>query len=212
MKNIQRKMICIILGALLCFSLSGCTIGEYAVCDFYTDENGDLHFMMFGKHNMGEAEDEISESAENLPEIEDSMAKIKSLEKTEAIEGIRDNNSDSTNITATTLKSGWTSSDNSILKGTNVSVKEDSTLFLINMKQEKEVTISYDIQLSDGEYQLIYISSDGTEQILEDEQTAQSDKQILLAQGKNKIVLVSDNTVFKKIDIAITGIEVSDFN
>lgn len=146
MKNVQRKMICIILSVLLCLSLSGCTIGEYAVCDFYTDGNGDLHFMMIGKHNMEEAEEEISESTDNLPEIEDSItidpmpeaesattddstAKINSLEETEIIEDIQENDYDSAKITATTLKSGWTSSDDSIFKGTNVSVREGSTLF-----------------------------------------------------------------------------------
>lgn len=80
------------------------------------------------------------------------------------------------------------------------------------MKQEKEVTISYDILLNDGAYQLVYICPDGTEQLLTDEQTAWSDEQLKLRQGENKIVMVSDNAVFKKIDIAIAGLEVSDFN
>lgn len=49
MKRICKKVICCILGVLICVSLSGCVIGEYAICDFYVDENGDQHFMMFGK-------------------------------------------------------------------------------------------------------------------------------------------------------------------
>lgn len=49
-KRIYRKIIYSILVVLICVSLSGCTVGEYAVCEFYSDENGNQHFMLFGQH------------------------------------------------------------------------------------------------------------------------------------------------------------------
>ncbi|MEY8522132.1 hypothetical protein AALA90_03805 [Lachnospiraceae bacterium 38-10] len=90
-----------------------------------------------------------------------------------------------------------------------MSVKEDSTLFSINLEQEKEVVIHYDIVLDEGEYQLVYISPDGTEQILHDGKIIQSEEKILFTQGQNEISILSNNAVFKEIDISIIGIQVS---
>lgn len=92
-----------------------------------------------------------------------------------------------------------------------MSVKEDSALFSINLGQEKEVIIRYDIVLDEGEYQLVYISPDGTEQILQDSKVIQSEEKILFTQGQNEITILSNNAVFNEIDISIIGIQVSDF-
>ena len=92
-----------------------------------------------------------------------------------------------------------------------MSVKEDSALFSINLGQEKEVIIHYDIVLDEGEYQLVYISPDGTEQILQDSKVIQSEEKILFTQGQNEISILSNNAVFNEIDISIIGIQVSDF-
>lgn len=214
MKGIYQKAICGIVSVLVCVSLSGCTIGEYDVCHFYTDENGHQHFMMLGKHEASGSEEIENEPPENagdsLPAIE-PIEVWQESETPENIDDIQENDYDSNSIVGTSLKRGWTSSDNSILKGKNVSVKEDSTLFAIDLKQDKEVTISYDIALNDGEYQLVYIDSDGTEQILQDGKTIQSEEQILFTEGENTIAILSNNAIFEKIDIQIMGIEVSDF-
>ena len=130
---------------------------------------------------------------------------------TDEINDIQENNYNPESIVGTQLKRGWSSSDNSILKGKDVSVKEDSALFSINLGQEKEVIIHYDIVLDEGEYQLIYISPDGTEQILQDSKVIQSEEKILFTQGQNEISILSNNAVFNEIDISIIGIQVSDF-
>lgn len=67
------------------------------------------------------------------------------------------------------------------------------------------------LYLDEGEYQLAYVSPDGTEQILQDSKAIQSEEMILLTQGQNEISILSNNAVFKEIDISITGIQVSDF-
>lgn len=93
-----------------------------------------------------------------------------------------------------------------------MSVKKDSILFSIDLKEDKEVTISYDIILDDGEYSLVYVNQDNTKQVLlQDDKIIKSEEKLLLKQGKNEITILSGNAVFKKIDISITGIEVSDF-
>ena len=91
-------------------------------------------------------------------------------------------------------------------------VKEDSVLFAIDLEQEKEITVSYDIVLDEGEYQLVYISPNGTEQIMQDSQTIRSEEKILFTEGKNEIAVLSNHAEFKDIDISVTGIEVSDFD
>jgi len=206
MKRIFHKVICGFLYVLLCVSLSGCAIGEYSVFDFYLDENGNQRFMLFGKHGANGDEEEIenkrSEIVDNIQESENSE---------NVGNDIQDNDYSVNSIIGTSLKRGWTSSDNSILKGRDVAVKEDSILFSINLGQEKEITISYDILLDDGEYQLVYVGPDGTEQILQDSKIIQSEEKILFTQGQNEIAILSINAVFKDIDITITGIEVSDF-
>lgn len=206
MKRIFHKVICGFLYVLLCVSLSGCAIGEYSVFDFYLDENGNQRFMLFGKHGANGDEEEIenkrSEIVDNIQESENSE---------NVGNDIQDNDDSVNSIIGTSLKRGWTSSDNSILKGRDVAVKEDSILFSINLGQEKEITISYDILLDDGEYQLVYVGPDGTEQILQDGKIIQSEEKILFTQGQNEIAILSNNAVFKDIDITITGIEVSDF-
>lgn len=166
------------------------------VFDTYVDENGEQRFMGFGKTGPSGVVKEIGN--------ENSTEEANDVQENE-------NNYNPESIVGTSLKSGWTSSDNSILKGRNVSVKEDSILFSINLGQEKEVIISYDIVLDEGEYQLVYVSPDGTEQILQDGKVIQSEEKILFTQGQNEIFILSNNAIFKEIEISITGIQVSDF-
>ncbi len=161
MKGIYQKVIYGILSVSVCVSLSGCTIGGYHVADVYVDENGEQRFMLFGRTGPSGGEESI-----------------KSENSTDEINAIEENNYNSESIVGTELKRGWTSSDNSILKGKDVSVKEDSALFSINLEQEKEVIIHYGIELDEGEYQLVYISPDGTEQILQDSKVIHSEEKI----------------------------------
>lgn len=196
LKRVCQQIVFGILGVLICVSLSGCTIAGYHIVDAYVDENGEQHFMGFGKNGPSGGDESI--------ENENSTEEVVDVQENE-------NNYNPESIVGTSLKRGWTSSDNSILKGSDVSVTEDSILFSINLGQEKEVIISYDIVLEEGEYQLVYVSPDGTEQILQDGKVIQPEEKILFAQGQNEISILSNNAVFKKIDISIAGIRVSDF-
>lgn len=204
MKGFIKKLSLIVFCILISTSLVGCTIGKYKVFDFYVDDNGNWEFMLIGQRgpsgNIEETEQEMLDEdmeKENLVETANDMQK---------------SDDDLENIIGTSLKRGWTSTDNSILKGKNVSVKKDSVLFSINLKQDKEITISYDIILDEGEYSLLYISPDSEKQVLlRDGKIIRAEEKILLKQGQNQITMLSNNAVFKKINISITGIEVSDF-
>ncbi len=207
MKGIFQKVIYGVLSVLVCVSLSGCTIGGYHVADNYVDENGEQRFMGFGETGPSGGEESIK--SENSTDEIDDVQENENL--TDEINDIQENNYNPESIVGTKLKRGWSSSDNSILKGKDVSVKEDSALFSINLGQEKEVIIRYDIVLDEGEYQLVYISPDGTEQILQDSKVIQSEEKILFTQGQNEITILSNNAVFNEIDISIIGIQVSDF-
>lgn len=206
MKRIFSKIKYATLWGLICISLSGCTIGGYHVADVYTDESGEQRFMGVGKTGPSGEE---SIKSENSPDEMDDVQENENL--TDEMNDTQENNYNPEDIVGTELKRGWTSSDNSILKGKDVSVKEDSALFSINLGQEKEVVIDYDIVLDKGEYQLVYIRPDGTEQILQDGKIIHSEEKILFAQGQNEISILSNNAVFKEIDISIIGIQVSDF-
>lgn len=208
-KGIYKKVIYGILSVLVCVSLSGCTIGGYHVADNYVDENGEQRFMGFGKTGPSGGEESIEN--ENSTEVVDDVQENEN--STEEVYDVleNENNYNPESIVGTSLKRGWTSSDNSILKGSNVSVREDCNLFSINLGQEKEVAISCNIVLDEGEYQLVYVSPDGIERILQDGKAIQSEEKILFTEGKNEITILSNNAVFKKIDISITGIQVSDF-
>ena len=150
-------------------------------------------------------------------ENKDSSSEANDLQGNEsiskAIDDIKEEGADYNpeSIVGISLKRGWTSSDHSILKGKDVSVQEDSTLFSINLAQDKQVIITYDMELDSGEYELVYISPDGTEQVLQDGQTVQAADKLLFTQGKNEIAVLSGDAIFKEINITITGIEVSDF-
>lgn len=200
MKKLSSMLFCI----LISLSLVGCTIGEYKVFDFYVDDNGNREFMLIGERgpsgNIEETEQEM---------LDEEMEKEDFVEETN---DMPESDEDLENIVGTSLKKGQTSTDNSILKGNNVSVKEDSVLFSICLKQDKEITISYDIILDEGEYSLVYISPNSEEQVLlQDGKVIRIEEKILFTQGENQITMLSDNAVFKKINISITGIEVSDF-
>lgn len=200
MKRCIKKISLIITCIFISTLSAGCTIGEYRVLDFYSDENGDMHFTLFGQRGPhGEIDYDDKEEAENETPLDENNNTEESDKDTDSIVG-------------TSLKKGWNSLDNSILKGINVSVKKDSILFSIDLKEDKEVTISYDIILDDGEYSLVYVNQDNTKQVLlQDDKKFKSEEKLLLKQGKNEITILSSNAVFKKIDISITGIEVSDF-
>ena len=209
MKRACQQIIFSILGVLICASLSGCTLEEYHVFDGYEDENGEQHFMVFGKTGPSGGEESIENK--NLVEEVDDVQKSENFSEEVYVMQGSENDYNPESIVGISLKRGWTSSDNSMLKGRDVSVKEDNILFSINLGHEKEVIISYDIVLDEGDYQLVYVSPDGTEQILQDDKVIQSEEKILFTQGKNEISILSNNAVFKEIDISITGIEVSDF-
>lgn len=200
MKGFIKKLSLISFSILISTLLAGCTIGEYRVFDFYTDANGNLKFMLIGQigpsGNVEETEETEQEMLEDETENEDLVEETNDL----------------SDIVGTSLKKGWTSLDNSILKGKNVSVKKDSILFTINLKQEKEVTISYDILLDEGEYSLVYMSPDNEEEILlKDDKTIHMEEKIVFTKGQNQIIIRSDNAVFNNINISIAGLEVSDF-
>lgn len=196
MKRAHQQVVFGIFVVLICVLLSGCTIGKYHLLDTHVDENGEQYFMGFGE--TGPSGGEGTGKNENFVKETDSLQE-------------NETSDDQENIVGTLLKRGWTSSDHSILKGKNVSVKGDSILFSIDLRQEKEVVISCDIVLDEGEYQLVYISPDGTEKILQDGETIRAEETLLFTQGKNEISVLSNHAVFQEIDISITGIEISDF-
>ena len=198
MKRTYQKSCVFILGLSLCILLTACKIGDKNVFEFYTDNNGETHFMLVGKHNMQGPDSETM--------IEESLEL-----SSDAASNSTENAENPKSIVGKSLKRGWTSSDHSILKGKDVQVNEDSKLFSVDLGQEKEVTISYNIALEAGTYQLVQISPDGTKHVLCDSKNMQADETILFEQGKNEIYILSSDAVFKKINLSIEGIEVSDF-
>ena len=219
MKRTYQKSCVFMLGLSLCTLLTACKIGDHNVFEFYTDNNGEKHFMLVGKHNMQgpdsetmseEQSDLTGETLSSKPQDADSETMPE-----ESLELSGDAASNSTenpkSIVGKSLKRGWTSSDHSILKGKDVQVNEDSKLFSVDLGQEKEVTISYNIALEAGTYQLVQISPDGTKHVLCDSKNMQADETILFEQGKNEIYILSSDAVFKKINLSIEGIEMSDF-
>lgn len=203
MKGFIKKLSLISFSILISTLLAGCTIGEYRVFDFYTDANGNLKFMLIGQIGPSGNVEETEETEETEQEM---------LEDETENEDLVEETNDLSDIVGTSLKKGWTSLDNSILKGKNVSVKKDSILFTINLKQEKEVTITYDILLDEGEYSLVYMSPDNEEEILlKDDKTIHMEEKIVFTKGQNQIIIRSDNAVFNNINISIAGLEVSDF-
>ena len=222
MKRTYQKSCVFILGLSLCILLTACKIGDKNVFEFYTDNNGETHFMLVGKHNMQgpdsetmseEQSDLTGETSSSKPQDADSETMIEeSLElSSDAASNSTENAENPKSIVGKSLKRGWTSSDHSILKGKDVQVNEDSKLFSVDLGQEKEVTISYNIALETGTYQLVQISPDGTKHVLCDSKNMQADETILFEQGKNEIYILSSDAVFKKINLSIEGIEVSDF-
>ena len=198
MKRTYQKSCVFILGLSLCILLTACKIGDKNVFEFYTDNNGETHFMLVGKHNMQGPDSETM--------VEESLEL-----SSDAASNSTENAENPKSIVGKSLKRGWTSSDHSILKGKDVQVNEDSKLFSVDLGQEKEVTISYNIALEAGTYQLVQISPDGTKHVLCDSKNMQADETILFEQGKNEIYILSSDAVFKKINLSIEGIEVSDF-
>ena len=195
MKKFIKKGLLILACLRICSSLVGCTIGEYKVFDYHLDEDGNKHFMLFGQHGTNGVNAEIENETSSL-EGDDIQKRHANLE----------------GIVGTSLKRGWASSDNSILKGKNVYVKGDGVLFSINLERDREVTISYDIVLDDGAYSLVYIRPDNAEPILlQDGKIIRAEEQILFTQGQNEITILSDRAIFKEINISITGVEASDF-
>ena len=222
MKRTYQKSCVFMLGLSLCTLLTACKIGDHNVFEFYTDNNGEKHFMLVGKHNMQgpdsetmseEQSDLTGETSSSKPQDADSETMVEeSLElSSDAASNSTENAENPKSIVGKSLKRGWTSSDHSILKGKDVQVNEDSKLFSVDLGQEKEVTISYNIALEAGTYQLVQISPDGTKHVLCDSKNMQADETILFEQGKNEIYILSSDAVFKKINLSIEGIEMSDF-
>ena len=198
MKRTYQKSCVFMMGLSLCALLTACKIGDHNVFEFYTDNNGETHFMLVGKHNMQ------GPDSETMPEESLELSSDAASNSTENAENPK-------SIVGKSLKRGWTSSDHSILKGKDVQVNEDSKLFSVDLGQDKEVTISYNIALETGTYQLVQISPDGTKHVLCDSDNMQADETILFEQGKNEIYILSSDAVFKKINLSIEGIEMSDF-
>ena len=222
MKRTYQKSCVFMLGLSLCTLLTACKIGDHNVFEFYTDNNGEKHFMLVGKHNMQgpdsetmseEQSDLTGETSSSKPQDADSETMPEeSLElSSDAASNSTENAENPKSIVGKSLKRGWTSSDHSILKGKDVQVNEDSKLFSVDLGQDKEVTISYNIALETGTYQLVQISPDDTKYVLCDSKNMQADETILFEQGKNEIYILSSDAVFKKINLSIEGIEMSDF-
>lgn len=199
MNGLKKKLSFIVVCILCSNLLAGCTAGKV-----YVDEDGNRRFMLVGE--TGPSGTLIETESETLQE------ETESIELSEEADTMQQRDDDSGNITGTSLKKGWTSANNSILKGIDVSVKDDTVLFSINLKQDKEITISYDIILEEGEYSLVYIGPESEEQVLlQDDKNIHIEEKLLFTQGQNQIIIQSDNAVFKRINISIRGIEVSDF-
>ena len=197
MKRAFRQMTVCVLSVLICALFSGCAIGEYHVFDTYLDENGEQHFMGFGRTGPSGGDEDVIKDENPIEEVDPLREKA--------------GNDDLESIVGTKLKRGWTSDEHSILKGENVSVREDSILFSAELKREKEVVISCDIVPEKGEYQLVYADPEGRERVLQNGEVFQSEEKLLFPQGRNDIFILSNSAVFKEIDIAILGIEASDF-
>lgn len=183
MKGFIKKLTLILFCILVSTSLAGCTIGEYKVFDFYVDDNGNRKFMLIGERGpSGNIEVTEQETLSKETESEDL---------TEKTNDMQENDAHSENIVGTSLKKGWTSTDNSILKGIDVSVKEDSILFSINLKEGKEITISYEIVLDEGEYALVYTGPGSEEQVLlQDGKIIHAEEKLLFTQGQNQNCVV----------------------
>lgn len=199
MNGLKKKLSFIVVCILCSNLLAGCTAGKV-----YVDEDGNRRFMLVGE--TGPSGTIVETESETLQE------ETESIELSEEADTMQQRDDDSGNITGTSLKKGWTSTNNTILKGIDVSVKDDTVLFSINLKQDKEITISYDIILDEGEYSLVYIGPESEEQVLlQDDKNIHIEEKLLFTQGQNQIIIQSDNAVFKRINISIRGIEVSDF-
>lgn len=217
MNRLKKKLSFIVVCILCSNLLAGCTAGKV-----YVDEDGNRRFMLVGETGPSgiivETESETleeetkSETLEGETKSETLEDETESVELAEEADAMQHRDDDSGNITGTSLKKGWTSTNNTILKGIDVSVKDDTVLFSINLKQDKEITISYDIILDEGEYSLVYIGPESEEQVLlQDDKNIHIEEKLLFTQGQNQIIIQSDNAVFKRINISIMGIEVSDF-
>lgn len=208
MNRLKKKLSFIVVCILCSNLLAGCTAGKV-----YVDEDGNRRFMLVGETGpSGTLIETESETLKEETKSETLEGETESIELSEEADTMQQRDDDSGNITGTSLKKGWTSTNNTILKGIDVSVKDDTVLFSINLKQDKEITISYDIILDEGEYSLVYIGPESEEQVLlQDDKNIHIEEKLLFTQGQNQIIIQSDNAVFKRINISIMGIEVSDF-
>lgn len=190
-------MICVIL--LTCLCLSG--------CEYWQDEDG-THFMLFGERGaMKDGKPLTEEEAASL--LEEDLPSQSSSTKDNLDSTLSSPSND--NIKGNFLKKGWTSDDNNLLKGINVSVAGDTELFSITAKEDKEAVFNFEAVLESGDYEIVLIFPDKSETVLYNTQSDTNTEKATLKEGANSIWIRCDGVVFKEIALSINGLDVSDF-
>lgn len=194
----MKKYASIAMILFLCCSLCG--------CEHWQEEDGTSHFMLWGERGPMKDGKPMSEE-ESSTLNQDTSTKANSPE-IEASPKSTQNNT----IQGMNLKKGWTSDDSSILKGNHVSVTGSTELLSISMIENKEVTMHMNAALDQGEYQVVIIFPDQSQSILYDTLSKSESETITLKAGTNSIWLLSEAVTFQSIDLAIVGLEPSDFS
>lgn len=184
--------------AILCFVLFVCC--SLTGCDYWQEEDGSAHFILFGERGPMKDGKPWSEEAfaSQRSDAGDGLVTSSASPEKAGIKGIR-------------LKQGWTSEDKSILKGKNVSVTRETELFRITAKEKKDVVLHLDAVRKSGEYQVVLIHPDQSETVLYETHAETKAKKVILNEGTNSIWIRSHAVVFQSIDLSIDGIEASDF-
>lgn len=191
--------------AILCFVLFVCC--SLTGCDYWQEDDGSAHFMLFGERGPIKDGKPWSEEASARSE------KASASQRSDAGDGFITSSAspEKAGIKGIRLKQGWTSEDKSILKGKNVSVTRETELFRITAKEKKEVVLHLDAVRKSGEYQVVLIRPDQSETVLYETHAETKAKKVILNQGTNSIWIRSNAVVFQSIDLSIDGIEASDF-
>lgn len=209
------SLICAIILACLC--LTG--------CEFFQEENGQMHFMLFGQKgptkdgkplSEGELasisrEDALSETDNVDREEHDLQDQEDSFSETDADDKMKNQSDSDPYISAAALKLGWTSDDHSILRGTDVLLTTQRELFSISAKENREVTFQLDAVLENGDYEIVLVSPDETETVLYDTDADSGKKKETLKEGENSVWIRTDQVEFQRIDLSIDGLKASDF-
>lgn len=189
----MKKFIAIVcVTVLMCFCLTG--------CEYWQDENGKSHFMLFGER--GPSKDGKKLTEEELSSPVDSIDNDNGQPSTS-----QSNDS----IKASSLKKGWTVDDNSILRGENVSVTGETEIFAITLKEDKEVSFNLNAKLESGDYEIVLILPDKSERILYHSDLDIEPQKVTLEEGVYSIWIRCESVLFKSIDLTIDGLNASDF-